>query len=636
MIAWLVRHDRFRMVSASLVGYDAFGRWRVGAALWGVVLGLWAPAYGDVDVVYQDLREALEVQRASLRSALQEYLRAPETEAFPKDPPGKAFRTYWRRALESIDANKEFPEVAAALRDFDGTLPEDDEVLRYAMGALLGDYLQVRYGEDITRELATLCGFRTYGSVIEPNSEAFEFRKAFRYLERLAADLGLEVRNHGNETLEITLPATGAASNQAAIALFTHIDVLVPVERKWNETTPPFALTMTPAGRWVGLGAYANKGPTILALFALRVLRDADLKLARPVTLLVGATANDPGAHVSTNLAPLERKPALVLAADGFFPFATGEKGDLLARVSSRRGMKTREGIRPGQFYVYRLSCNATPNAVPAEARAWMLYEYPNNTWNRGEEMVNHWREKMEGWQKRHPETRFATYIDGDTLHFFALGEPAHAERPGRNAILDLAAPLTELGIYNNSAAEILTFINRVFDRDNTGATAGLSFTHPEMGGVNVNPVQFDRLANEVTVYIDVRWPVGHDSDWVREKLKKIVADYNAEHRTELQIGFEPGTREPKQQSPPAAVTTPLVEAFELASGAFRPAPAAVSHASLGLFPDAVPFGPEFPNAEKHGHTRNESISPRELADIGVAYTAALAWFATAQQVVSP
>jgi hypothetical protein len=30
---------------------------------------------------------------------------------------------------------------------------------------------------------------------------------------------------------------------------------------------------------------------------------------------------------------------------------------------------------------------------------------------------------------------------------------------------------------------------------------------------------------------------------------------------------------------------------------------------------------------EKHGHTQHESISERELSDLGVAYVAALGWF---------
>jgi len=105
---------------------------------------------------------------------------------------------------------------------------------------------------------------------------------------------------------------------------------------------------------------------------------------------------------------------------------------------------------------------------------------------------------------------------------------------------------------------------------------------------------------------------------------------------TALKLGFEPGQREPRQYKPPAAVAAGLVAAFELASGAFEPPPEPVSHSALGLLPDAIPFGPEWPGIEKHGYTLFESISPRELSDIGTAYVAALAWFGSGATSVMP
>jgi acetylornithine deacetylase/succinyl-diaminopimelate desuccinylase-like protein len=588
-----------------------------------------------VDIEMQDLREALEVQRRALRQSLQKYVRAPGATAFGNDAPGTAFRAYLDRALQLTRAAEEFPQVAAALRGFDGKVDPGNELQQHALGAFLGDYMQVRYGDDIVRELRTLVEFRTFGTLIEPNAESLEFKKTFQALEALATSLGLQVRNHANETLEITLPASGAAASAPAVAFWTHVDVMRPVEHKWDEKTPPFALTLYD-GRYIGLGAYSNKGSTILALFALRTLRDAKLALSRPVKVLVAATANAAGARAATNIAVVTPKPALVLAADGVFPYASGEKGNLLVRVSSRRGMKTRQGIKPGQFYVHKMTCNASINSIPAEARAWVMYEKPKSAADASQTMLDEWQLKMKGWQERHPETRFATYIQDDTLHFFAYGVPSHAEANGRNAVYDLAEPLTELGIFKNSAGEILAFIANVFGRDATGGSAGLGFTHPEMGHVDVHPVQFDRLADEITVYIDVRWPVGHDAAWARAQMQRIVDAYNAKHGTALKLGFEPGEREARQQPPPAAVAAGLVAAFELASGAFQPPPAPVSHSAVGLLPDAIPFGPEWPGIEAHAYTRHESISPRELSDIGVAFVAALAWFGSGAAPVMP
>ena len=70
-----------------------------------------------------------------------------------------------------------------------------------------------------------------------------------------------------------------------------------------------------------------------------------------------------------------------------------------------------------------------------------------------------------------------------------------------------------------------------------------------------------------------------------------------------------------------------LVDAYGLASGDVGAEPAPLGMSGGPLLPWSIPFGPERPGVDKHGHTMHESISERELADLAVAYTAALAWF---------
>ncbi|MFQ5601560.1 MAG: M20/M25/M40 family metallo-hydrolase [Candidatus Krumholzibacteriia bacterium] len=593
------------------------------------------PAVGgaETDVDFVDLRERLEVERSALRSTIESYVRAREVMEFPDDAPGTVFRKYLSAALKVAKAKADFPEVHARMRGFDGRFEPTDEVQRKALGVFLGDYLQVRYGDDLVRELRTLVGFETYHTIIEPNPDNLQFHKAFRFLSGLAQNLGLEVRNHGNETLEITLPGGAAAAQAAPVAMFTHIDVMRPVAYKWDTDTRPFELKWKD-GRWVGLGVYGDKGPVILNLFALRVLRDANLRLARPIVLLVGSTANVTEASVATSLGKMSRKPALVLAADGYFPYSTGEMGNLVARVSSSKGMKTLQGLEPAMFYIYKMSCTASLNAVPAETRVWVLYEPPTESLNPNLDMLNKWRPIVEGYQATVPVTRYGTYVQEDTLHFFSYTLPSHAERAaGRNSIMDMAGSLVNVPMYHNSAWEIILFVEKAFQQDPTGRAAGLWFEHPQMGGTRVNPVQFDRIGNEVSVLVDIRWPAGKDGSWIRERMQAVVDEFNREHGMQLYLEWEPGGREPVQHEPPPAVAGWLVEAYELASGDYEPPPAPVSNSSANLLPIAIPFGPEWPGVEKHGHTRHESISEREIADLGVAYTAALAWFGTVAAV---
>src|SRR5262249_31728658 len=156
-------------------------------------------------------------------------------------------------------------------------------------------------------------------------------------------------------------------------------------------------------------------------------IQDSGLRLARPAVLLVSASGEQFDADAATAVAACTPKPAIVLAADGDFPYATGEMGQLGARVSSTRGMKARQGIKAGEFFIWKATCGSGTGTVRREARVWVRYDPPLHTDNPASVMVNQkWRPTMEAFQKQHPQSVYETYVQDDTLHFFAYGHPHH------------------------------------------------------------------------------------------------------------------------------------------------------------------------------------------------------------------
>jgi acetylornithine deacetylase/succinyl-diaminopimelate desuccinylase-like protein len=573
------------------------------------------------------LREQLEIARDDTRESVSAWVRAAGEQTFRDGKAGEAFGAYLSTALRVLQAKTEYPEVHAAFSRFDGTFDVEDEEQRGVLGVFLGDYMIVRYGDDLTRELRTLVGMKTFSNVYESNSENAEFRRAFDFLTGLAERLGLSVQNHGYETLEITLEPRGAAARAAPLAMFSHVEVLKPVEYKWDDDKRPYKMTMAD-GRWVGLGVHTGKGTMLVNLFAMRTLRDAGVRLSRPVVLLVGSETSTADASVQTSLEKMSVQPSVVLAADGTFPYSRGQMGNLIARVASTRGMKSIEGIQPEEFYIYRMSCFWSLNAVPAETRVWVMYEEPLNSLNPSLDIVTKWREITEGYQATVPVTRYGTYVQEDTLHFFSYTLPSHVESPeGRNAIMDMAGCLVKAPMHPNSALDVIRFIEYGFQHDPTGKAAGLYVEHPEMGSSRVNPVQFDRIGDEVAVLVDVRWPVGRDRAWIKKRMQEVVERFNTEHDAQMTLDWESEGREPILHDIDPAVGDLLVEAYEVATGDYGAEPAAVSRSSGTLVPYAIPFGPERSNVAKRGLTRHESITERETGDLAVAYASALAWF---------
>jgi succinyl-diaminopimelate desuccinylase len=627
---------RTSLPSRTLGARRRAGAQRIAAAPHGAALlaaGAWlalaaAPVAAATDLL--ELRERLEVERPAIQTALRSYRRAADASAFPADKPGEAFGRYLAAAWKALDAPRAFPEVHAALGKFRGGLTPGDAAQRQAFAVLLGDYLQVRYGDDVRRELATLVACKSFDNIVDRNIDNPEVRKALDVVADLATRLGLQVHNHDYATLRVTLPAAGAAAGQPAVAVWTHADVPRPVEHKW--LSPPWTLTEREE-RWFGLGVYDGKGPAVVNLFAMRALRDAGLRLSRPVVLLVSTSGEQYAGDAATDVATLSPRPAVVLAAAGSFPYATGELGHLVARVSSTRGMKSRPGIQPGEFFVHKIECYPGISTVPMEVRTWVRYETPLNTNNPSGVMVNEkWRPVIERFQKEHPTSIYETYIQDDTLHFFAYGHPRHVQHADQaeNSVYNTAGALLSLPLYRkSSAADVLLWIQEGLQRDPSGKAVGLDHSDPEMGGSWVVPVGFDRLGEEVTVLVDIRWPVGRDAAWVRERFAAALASFDAKHGTKLRLEWEPGGHEPAQITPPPAIAAALDEAAMLATGEAMP-PAAVVAASARLLPATIPFGPEWPRGDMHGHVLDESISRRELQDLGVAYAAAMSFLGTA------
>ncbi len=604
-----------------------------GAALALVAIVIAVPALAATD--FLALREQLEVQRPTLRTGMKDLIRPATTAAFAADKPGVAFGRYLDLVWKTLDARRAFPEVHAAMAGFRGRVDPANPIQRQALGVLLGDYLQVRYGDDFQRELLTAVGFRTFNTVVDRNASNVEFQRAFASLSQLAQAMGLQVKNFEGEMIAVTLPAPGTAATAAPVAIYTHLDVPRPVEHKWK-TQKPFALARTD-DRWVGCGVSDNKGPLLLNLFALRALRDANMQLVRPLVLIVDANGEELEGDIGRCVARLPVRPAVTLAADGEFPYATGQLGHAVARVASRRGMKSRAALKPGEFYIHKMGCWFGTNVVPSEGRVWVRYEAPRNSSNPSLDMTTKWRTIIEAYQPEHPESVYENYIQDDTLHYFVYGQPAtlvNADQ-GVNCLEDIAESLMRVPLMQNSARDVVQWMAEGLRRDRTGASLGLDLVHPEMGAPRVSPIGFDRLGDEVAVLVDIRWPAGHDVAWVRQRVEAAVAAFNTKKNMQLLVSWENGGYEPSTVKPAAPIAEALADAYALASGEAVP-PAPVTTMSARLAPGTIVFGPHSPRGTSRAHTRDESMSMREVQDLGVAYASALAWLATAPQVQAP
>ncbi|HML37480.1 MAG TPA: M20/M25/M40 family metallo-hydrolase, partial [Bacillota bacterium] len=93
-----------------------------------------------------------------------------------------------------------------------------------------------------------------------------EVQKALEYMLNLGKSMGFEVKNVDNYGGHIDFPGSG----EGVMALVGHIDV-VPEGEGW--TWEPFDGTVKDG--WIyGRGVQDDKGPTMVALYVMKILKD--------------------------------------------------------------------------------------------------------------------------------------------------------------------------------------------------------------------------------------------------------------------------------------------------------------------------------------------------------------------------
>lgn len=133
----------------------------------------------------------------------------------------------------------------------------------------------------------------------------------------IAEDLGFKTKNLDNY---IGYAQYGEGENY--IGVLGHLDV-VPVGEGWK--FPPFSGHIE-NGKIYGRGVLDNKGPIISALYALYAIKEAGLKINKPVRIIFG-TDEESGFNDIPYYLEREKPPIMGFTPDCKYPVVYGERG---------------------------------------------------------------------------------------------------------------------------------------------------------------------------------------------------------------------------------------------------------------------------------------------------------------------
>lgn len=335
--------------------------------------------------------------------------------------------------------------------------------------------------------------------------------KAMKWLLQKGEEQGLTTKNIDNMAGHIEM-----GQGEELVGILCHVDV-VPAGSDWKH--PPFG-GVVEDGKLFGRGAIDDKGPTMAAWLAMKMVKDAGVQLDRRVRLIIGSD-EETGFRCVTRYFEKEEMPTLGFAPDADFPIINAEKGIAVLVFSQQQKIAENEQL-------ISFKAGHRTNMVPDNATA---------------EIHNVSADFEAAFQAYLQQESLQGAIEkvSDVFIVSIKGKSAHAMEPndGVNAAVKLAAFLNTQ-LTTSGSKEFVQFIVTAFGEETRGHALGLDF-HDDMSGdttLNAGVVSFEAGKGgevQVSLRYSVTYPYNEKITAAQQQLAKNgfaldIAENSAPH----------------------------------------------------------------------------------------------------------
>ena len=290
------------------------------------------------------------------------------------------------------------------------------------------------------------------------------------------------------------------------LGILCHVDV-VPEGDGW--TSGPFDAEIRD-GKIFARGALDDKGPTMAAYYAMKIVKELGLPLKKRVRMIVG-TDEESNWRCVDHYFKNEEMPTLGFAPDADFPIINAEKGisdfDL---VQDKQNVPAEEA----RIEVLQFASGRRYNMVPDFATASLIvHQEQNEIIQRFEDFM-----KQAGLEKQ-------CHVDNGVLVLEVKGVSAHGMEPnnGKNAGLHLGEFLSQLNTDTN-AAQYFKFLSKYFVSDSRGVNLGVAYSDEVSGDLTINAgkLTYSR-ENGGKIGLNLRYPVTSKMEDTKAVLEDLV-----------------------------------------------------------------------------------------------------------------
>jgi dipeptidase D len=470
------------------------------------------------------------------------------------------------------------------------------------------EYAVQTYQESMVASLTELVKYNTLaidGISANDNPEHIAFKAE---LKKQADDLGFDYTDDGYVIV------IGLGKNKERLGIITHGDVQPANPKKWEKS--PFELdTTSEPGKLIARGTEDDKGPISTALYAMKAIKDKNIKLNKRIELYVYmAEESDWGPlqeYIKTHSLPQTN-----ITIDAEYPVVTAEKGYGTIKIAFNKNDYV--GV---DAYLSEFSGGFFGSQIPEDAKAVI------------ENADIALLQKLMNKARNYKNVGFDLELKDNQLTITALGKSAHSSKPqeGVNAIPFLADLLSQTRWPTNGAGTLVNFINDNIGLGLEGKKFGnIAYRDDFMGPMTVSPTVIKQLKNNIELNINIRRPRGKSAQQLREEINHTIATWKITNMADI-TELEHYIGDPFVQNDAPHIET-LLSVFSHFTGIKDAKPIAIGGGTNSrLFPNAVSFGPSMPNANYTGHSEYEFITMDQFVLNLKMYTAALIEMASAK-----
>ena len=363
-----------------------------------------------------------------------------------------------------------------------------------------------------------------------------------------------------------------------------HVDVVPVVEADW--TSHPFKPEIRD-GKIFARGSLDDKGPTMAAYYAVKLLDKLGVKWNKRVRVIIGSD-EETGFRCVEAYFKHEEQPASGFTPDAMFPLVYAEK----ARATFDHKLKFVLEDGNYNYKLVRFNGGQVLNMVIASAKAELVGE------------VSDIKEKFENFLAQEK-------LDGevtveDTIKLTLKGKAAHGSTPqyGINGATKLAEFLSTLGLDNNGK----NFVNYIVEKlanDPFGEKLGIDYSDNEMGEATYNYgiLDYDLEKKVGIVSTDCRHPMKFD----------LVARLNGVKVDNIDIEVT-STKEAHYVPKDDELVTTLMDVYKKHTGDTKNDAFVLGGGTYArCLKKGVAFGLLFPGKEDTMHQANEYLEVEDL-----------------------